>query len=133
MEYTPIDLNISLYSYDIFHNICSSVYETLKTITSSRKYENSYAFDIRINFKIKHIIGEGDYLLSNTKKISTNFSIVFVFSSFKGAISSKKNFFIYAPIFMGFFSSEVKFNFKTLFARVKFSIFFIYKKLQLFF
>ena len=45
----------------------------------------------------------------------------------------KKNFFIYAPILMGFFSSEVKFNFETLLFMSIFDFFFIYKKLQLFF
>ena len=37
---------------------------------------------------------------------------------------------MYAPILMGFISSEVKFNFKKLLFFVNFFIFLIYKKLQ---
>ena len=45
----------------------------------------------------------------------------------KGAVRSKKKKFIYAPILMGFFLSEVKFNFKTLLFVSNF-LFFLYIK-----
>ena len=47
---------------------------------------------------------------------------------FGAVISKKKIFFIYAHILMGFFSSEVKFNFKTLLFMSKFWFFFWYIK-----
>ena len=64
----------------------------------------------------------------NTSEFEYNF-----YANITGPSAQKKTFFIYAPILMGFFSSEVKFNFKTLLFLVKFFIFLIYKKLQLFF